>query len=256
MDRLREWVRLHRMGRVREVARLVGMSPNTERTFRAVLSAAGVLVGRPMMCPSWRCSRHWCRCTCRRGCHRSRPRRWCPGSSAWMGSPGRGWGLAPSTLFSSEGGQGGGVPQGGTVPCTRAARGFVGPGSGPSAPALSLNMASIPPIRVAGTTGADQPRKPKGRRTPAACGMVDAERGVDVAPHLLDVPLPAAVLAEGQCANGRVGAEPLDVGAARSPAYGAIERGAEQRGQMPRPGPGCGSPRMGCPPWTVPVRSG
>jgi transposase len=46
MDRLRELVRLHRMGTgAREVARLLGMGPNTERTYRAALSAAGVLEG-------------------------------------------------------------------------------------------------------------------------------------------------------------------------------------------------------------------
>lgn len=43
MDRLQELVRLHRMGSGgREVARLLGMSPNTERTYRIVLEAAGL----------------------------------------------------------------------------------------------------------------------------------------------------------------------------------------------------------------------
>jgi transposase len=46
MDRLQELVRLHRMGSGgREVARLLGMSPNTERTYRLVLEAAGLLTG-------------------------------------------------------------------------------------------------------------------------------------------------------------------------------------------------------------------
>ena len=46
MDRLQELVRLHRMGSgSREVARLLGMSPNTERTYRLVLEAAGLLGG-------------------------------------------------------------------------------------------------------------------------------------------------------------------------------------------------------------------
>ncbi|NTX15211.1 IS21 family transposase [Myxococcus sp. CA056] len=46
MDRLRELVRLHRMGTgAREVARLLGMGPNTERAYRAALMAAGALEG-------------------------------------------------------------------------------------------------------------------------------------------------------------------------------------------------------------------
>jgi transposase len=46
MDRLQELVRLHRMGSGgREVARLLGMSPNTERTYRIVLEASGLLAG-------------------------------------------------------------------------------------------------------------------------------------------------------------------------------------------------------------------
>jgi transposase len=46
MDRLRELVRLHRLGTgAREVARLLGMGPNTERAYRAALSKAGVLEG-------------------------------------------------------------------------------------------------------------------------------------------------------------------------------------------------------------------
>jgi transposase len=46
MDRLQELVRLHRMGSGgREVARLLGMSPNTERAYRIALEAAGMLVG-------------------------------------------------------------------------------------------------------------------------------------------------------------------------------------------------------------------
>jgi transposase len=46
MDRLLELVRLHRMGTgARDVARLLSMSPNTERNWRTVLSAAGLLAG-------------------------------------------------------------------------------------------------------------------------------------------------------------------------------------------------------------------
>lgn len=46
MHRLQELVRLHRMNTgKREVARLLGMSPNTERQYREVLSAAGLLAG-------------------------------------------------------------------------------------------------------------------------------------------------------------------------------------------------------------------
>jgi transposase len=46
MDRLQELVRLHRMGSGgREVARLLGMSPNTERAYRLALNAAGLLAG-------------------------------------------------------------------------------------------------------------------------------------------------------------------------------------------------------------------
>ena len=46
MDRLQELVRLHRMGSGgREVARLLGMSPNTERMYRIALEAAGLLAG-------------------------------------------------------------------------------------------------------------------------------------------------------------------------------------------------------------------
>ncbi len=48
MDRLQELVRLHRMGTGdREVARLLGMSPNTERAYRLALEAAGLLSGLP-----------------------------------------------------------------------------------------------------------------------------------------------------------------------------------------------------------------
>ena len=46
MHRLQELVRLHRSGRgAREVARLLGMSPNTERTYRNALTKAGMLHG-------------------------------------------------------------------------------------------------------------------------------------------------------------------------------------------------------------------
>jgi transposase len=46
MHRLQEFVRLHRLGTgAREVARLLGMSPNTEREYRKVLGDAGLLEG-------------------------------------------------------------------------------------------------------------------------------------------------------------------------------------------------------------------
>lgn len=46
MHRLQELVRLHRLKTgAREVARLLGMSPNTERQYREALSAAGLLAG-------------------------------------------------------------------------------------------------------------------------------------------------------------------------------------------------------------------
>jgi len=48
MHRLQELVRLHRAGmRPREVARLLGMGPNTERHYRATLEKAGLLDGDP-----------------------------------------------------------------------------------------------------------------------------------------------------------------------------------------------------------------
>jgi transposase len=53
MHRLQEMVRLHRlkMG-CRETARLLGMSPNTERPYREALAAAGLLDGRAGELPS------------------------------------------------------------------------------------------------------------------------------------------------------------------------------------------------------------
>ena len=46
MHRLQELVRLHRMGTgSREVARLLRISPNTERAYRRALEAAGLLKG-------------------------------------------------------------------------------------------------------------------------------------------------------------------------------------------------------------------
>lgn len=46
MHRLQDLVRLHRMGTgAREVARLLKMSPNTERHYREALRAAGMLAG-------------------------------------------------------------------------------------------------------------------------------------------------------------------------------------------------------------------
>jgi transposase len=46
MDRLQELVRLHRMGTgAREVARILSVSPTTERTYRTALDAEGLLAG-------------------------------------------------------------------------------------------------------------------------------------------------------------------------------------------------------------------
>lgn len=53
MHRLQELVRLHRMGtQVREIARLLRMSPNTERDYRQMLAAAGLLDGPEQELPS------------------------------------------------------------------------------------------------------------------------------------------------------------------------------------------------------------
>ena len=53
MDRLQQLFRLHRMGSGgREVARLLGMSPNTERMYRIALEAAGLLSGPIMDLPA------------------------------------------------------------------------------------------------------------------------------------------------------------------------------------------------------------
>ena len=46
MNQLQELVRLHRMGTAcREVARLLAISPNTERQYREILAAEGLLSG-------------------------------------------------------------------------------------------------------------------------------------------------------------------------------------------------------------------
>ncbi|WP_437928771.1 hypothetical protein WMF37_05685 [Sorangium sp. So ce291] len=53
MHRLQELVRLHRRGEdCREVARLLGMGPNTERRYRTALSQAGLLEGRAEEIPA------------------------------------------------------------------------------------------------------------------------------------------------------------------------------------------------------------
>lgn len=52
MHRLQELLRLHRMGTGRrEVARLLAMSPNTERVYRHALEKAGLLAGDPTAVP-------------------------------------------------------------------------------------------------------------------------------------------------------------------------------------------------------------
>lgn len=53
MDHLQELVRLHRMGtNAREVARLLELSPNTERKYREALLSLGLLDGSPSSLPS------------------------------------------------------------------------------------------------------------------------------------------------------------------------------------------------------------
>ena len=52
MHRLQELVRLHRLGNpARTVARLLGMSPNTERDYRKILHPKGLLSGDPTVLP-------------------------------------------------------------------------------------------------------------------------------------------------------------------------------------------------------------
>ncbi len=52
MHRLQDLVRYHRLGTgAREIARLLGISPNTERRYRRALSAEGLLWGRPDALP-------------------------------------------------------------------------------------------------------------------------------------------------------------------------------------------------------------
>lgn len=53
MHRLQELVRLHRLETgAREAARLLGLSPNTERRYREALAAAGLLQGPPEAIPA------------------------------------------------------------------------------------------------------------------------------------------------------------------------------------------------------------
>ena len=53
MHRLEEMVRLHRLGTTKhEVARMLVMSPNTERVYRGALAAAGLLDGPVDTLPS------------------------------------------------------------------------------------------------------------------------------------------------------------------------------------------------------------
>ena len=53
MHRLQELVRLHRLKTgARETARLLAMSPNTERQYREALTKAGLLDGEPEALPS------------------------------------------------------------------------------------------------------------------------------------------------------------------------------------------------------------
>jgi transposase len=53
MHRLQDLVRLHRLGtRARTIARRLRMSPNTERQYRRILDAAGLLAGKPDALPA------------------------------------------------------------------------------------------------------------------------------------------------------------------------------------------------------------
>ena len=53
MHQLQELVRLHRLGTgAREVARLLGVSPNTERDYRTAFASAGLLTGDPDELPA------------------------------------------------------------------------------------------------------------------------------------------------------------------------------------------------------------
>ena len=53
MHRLQELVRLHRMGvGAREIARILGMSPNTERSYRRALEAEALLAGPADVLPA------------------------------------------------------------------------------------------------------------------------------------------------------------------------------------------------------------
>jgi hypothetical protein len=61
MHRLQELVRLHRMGTgAREVARLLGMSPNTEREYRRALGLAALLEGPVDVLPELAVLRETC----------------------------------------------------------------------------------------------------------------------------------------------------------------------------------------------------
>lgn len=53
MHQLQEQVRLHRMGvGARQVARILGMGPNTERSYRTALQAEELLLGPPDALPA------------------------------------------------------------------------------------------------------------------------------------------------------------------------------------------------------------
>jgi DNA-binding IclR family transcriptional regulator len=58
MYRLQDLVRLHRLGTSVRLARRLGMSPNTERTYRHALAAQGLLAGDPDALPELETLRH------------------------------------------------------------------------------------------------------------------------------------------------------------------------------------------------------
>src|SRR5262245_20485825 len=66
MDRLQELVRRHRLKTgAREVARLLGMSPNTSRVYRLALATQDLLEGPWRPSPSSTSSRQLCKRRCR-----------------------------------------------------------------------------------------------------------------------------------------------------------------------------------------------
>lgn len=73
MHRLQELVRLHRMGLpARQIAKELGMGPNTERRYRQILADAGLLAVSPARCRNSTCSAPRWNVHCRRRFRRSK----------------------------------------------------------------------------------------------------------------------------------------------------------------------------------------